>query len=1212
MIKLLVSPERFSAVRLLGRRGRRAPEDDGWTRTRRAQDIYAQALPGARDVETIAALLVRATSELLGVELAALALVEGGVAAGVRAELDGEDVPWWRELRLTLDQEPSAIASVVFEAAPLMLYDVESSPQVKQDVSKALGVKSSLWVPLVSEEQVIAVLTAASTSSRRTFSAGEISCLEELAAETVPALARARSASALAEALAREQLVARLSRRLRAGLDLDSALSVAVAESGPALAASRCYLRLNEHGRIAMGADWSADGFAALGERAADLPEAGLAARERRTVRLEDASTAARNASEREGLAELEVGAALATPIVLDDQPIGVLGFHRPQPGAWTDADATLAEGVARELGLVLQTARLLDENERRLRQQAALLSAAQAVTSELRLETMLQRLVEEVVRLLEGDAADCWISEDDGRLRLRAVHGLPAEEVGSELVPAGTIGEALASGRPVLRRDPAHFEQSEPRAAYRSFQEVVVAPIGEGRGVLSVCSRRADHFRPGDLELLDAFGRLAALALRNAETFEERSRQARIQRGFYRIASVLGQPISLAGTLEAVVQAAREALGGDFAALFMPRRDGLVLAGSEALPATLAAALAEGLAPPQTALLDAAMEGYVLAARDVRDDERFEPEWRALAERADYRSLLAVPVGAGRDGDGTGLVLVFFAETRRFVDDDLELAQHLAGAARGALERSSLYEQERLARALAQRLAHTGGVLAGGLAPTAVLEEVAREAPRLLGVEACAIRALDGDELVVRAVGGEGLEGLLGRRSPASAWLSGEVIESRARVVVDDTREDERLVASDPILGLGYEAYLGVPLAAVEGALQGVLAVYAFRPRSWRPEEVEALLALAANASAALANAELYQRVALERERSLAILANIADGIVAVDREGRVVLWNAAAEQITGVPTRAALGRSPQEVLGRTLESDDPRASGNRLVSIPGGGEETWLSLTEAVMRDPAGEVAGRVYAFRDISADRLVEQMKSDFVSTVSQQLRRPLTSIYGFAETLLRSDVLFGEDERRTFLGYISSESERLTRIVDALLSVARLDAGNLQVVLAPTDVADVVTAVVAEAEVSGNVNGHRLVVDLPPEPLTAAADGDKLRQVLGNLVENALKFSPPGGIVTVAAWGAPDVVRIRVADDGIGIPASERQRIFRKFYRDPRAGGPSGAGLGLFIAQGLTSAMGGRISVASAEGEGASFTLELQPAARGTSEGADERV
>jgi PAS domain S-box-containing protein len=382
------------------------------------------------------------------------------------------------------------------------------------------------------------------------------------------------------------------------------------------------------------------------------------------------------------------------------------------------------------------------------------------------------------------------------------------------------------------------------------------------------------------------------------------------------------------------------------------------------------------------------------------------------------------------------------------------------------------------------------------------------------------------------------------------------------------------------------------------------VLSVYARKPRKWRPEEVEALLALAGNTSAALANAELYSRVSLEKERSVAILANIADGIVAVDRDGRVVLWNSAAEEISGVAQEEAIGRTTVQVLQRQLESAEAETpSGQRLISITRGGEEVWLSLSEAVMRDPLGAVAGRIFAFRDISADRMVEQVKSDFVAAVSHELRTPLTSIYGFAETLLRQDIPFGEEERRIFLGYIASESERLTEIVDQLLNVARLDAGDLQVELGRIDVGSVVSELVETVEESGVMNGHRFEIDLPEEPLAAEADPDKVRQIFNILVENALRYSPGGGTVTVGARRSDDRVEVRVVDQGIGIPAAERERIFRKFYRAESAArdGAAGTGLGLFIAKELVTAMGGRIWVESTEGEGSSFSFEL-PAAR----------
>jgi PAS domain S-box-containing protein len=376
------------------------------------------------------------------------------------------------------------------------------------------------------------------------------------------------------------------------------------------------------------------------------------------------------------------------------------------------------------------------------------------------------------------------------------------------------------------------------------------------------------------------------------------------------------------------------------------------------------------------------------------------------------------------------------------------------------------------------------------------------------------------------------------------------------------------------------------------------VLAVYSQRPRTWREEEVEALVALAGNASAVLSNAELYQRVAIERERSVAILSNVADGIVAVDRDGEVVLWNEAAETITGVPAAAALGRTPVEVLQRELASEDQAGAGERLLAIQRGGEEVTLSLTEAVMRDPLGSVSGRIYAFRDVSSERIVEQMKSDFVSTVSHQLRAPLTSIYGFAETLLRRDVLFGEAERETFLGYIASEAQRLTSIVDTLLSIARLEAGDLHVELVPTDLRDVVSEAVTSIQQGAEVNGHRFVLHLPDEPLAASADREKLGQILMNLLDNAVKFSPDGGTVTVEAHRRAGRVEVRIVDEGQGIPEDERERIFSKFHRadsTPRAA--SGAGLGLFIARGLVRAMGGRIWVDSAEGGGSSFAFEL---------------
>ncbi len=1203
-----------SDLLLSGARAREAEELVS-LRDRELDAVAALASSLARMHEPVAVgrTLLDEIVALLGVDFSALALIgeDGREAHGLVARSGSKDVEWWSEMRIDLVDEPSGIASAYFDASPVAVYDVEASPLVSRRLAKAAGAKSAAFVPLTVDERVTGVLVLATTSQRRAFSPEELRLMQAVAGEAAIALDRARSAAALDEALARERLVAEISRRVRSVHDLDTVTRVAVTETGRALGASRCFLRLGEPGeRLPMRAEWFAEGLSPIGEEAVErLPASNLAARERRTVAIPDM----RDAPEledpllggREILERLGSRAVLATPVVVFDRMIGVLGLHGAGPRPWTDGDVSVAEAVAHEIGLAVHAAGLLEENERRLGEQSALLKAAQVVASELELNAVLQRLVDEVAGLLRAEAVDCYLLDTErGVLRCAAVHGLSEEMLGFEFsADRGLAGRAILRGRSALADDYAQVPEAVPHPAYEGFRSAIVAPMrwsGEVKGVLGVGTRDpARRLTHAEADLLETFANLAALALRNAESFEERSRQARVQRGFYRIASVLAEPISLEETLDALAQAAAEALGGASAAVIMPGADDLRLAGLHGLPAPLIRFLEEGLGGPDDPLRACARRRRVLAAPRIAEDDRFDERWQRIADECGYRSLLAAPVEAPRSEEG-GLVLVFFAEERRFADDDLELARNLTAAARGALERSGLFEGERRSRALAQQLARTTSFLAPELDPAVVLDEVVRRAPELLSADAAVLRLLEGDELVVGAASGAPDPAALEVRLPSTARLAGDAVQSRGPVAVSDARDDQRLLQADPVLAAGYAGYAGAPLVGPEGTVHGVLSVYAVEPRLWADEEIETLVAFADNVSAALSSAELYQNVALEKERSVAILSNIADGIVAVDREGKVVLWNAAAEEITGVPTEEALGLAPAEVLQRDLESPGDTPTGERLVSIRRGGEEIWLSLTEAVMRDPAGAVAGRIFAFRDISAERVVEHMKREFVSNVSRELRSPLTSIYGFGETLLRDDVLFGEEERETFLRYITSEAGRLTGIVDRLLAVARLDSGDLQVNLAPTDVAAVVKEVVSAAEHSFGGSGHTFVLDLPPEQVEADADRDKLRQIVTDLVENAVKYSPDGGTIAVSVSRRDDTVEIGVDDEGIGIPESERNRIFTKFYRAESEGrdlASGGSGLGLFIAKELLAAMRGRIWVRPRDGRGSSFVFTL---------------
>src|SRR5204863_1750074 len=280
---------------------------------------------------------------------------------------------------------------------------------------------------------------------------------------------------------------------------------------------------------------------------------------------------------DRKRLLDLGSRAVLATPITVFDEIVGVLALDRPDAGDWADTEKALVEAIARELGLALHVARLLAVNEQRLEQQAGLLKAAQALASELQVDAVLQRLVDQVAQLLGVDAADCYLLDAArGTLRCAAVHGLPAELVGFEFpFEKGVAGEALRTSRPVIAAEYQHTADPVPHAAYAGFSGAMVAPMvwgGETLGVLGVGRRGGGSFAPGEADVLRTFAGLASLALRNAETFADRTRQTQVQRGFYRIASVLGQSLSLPATYEAVAQAATEALGGSYAAVLAPR----------------------------------------------------------------------------------------------------------------------------------------------------------------------------------------------------------------------------------------------------------------------------------------------------------------------------------------------------------------------------------------------------------------------------------------------------------------------------------------------------------------------------------------------------------------------------------------------------------------------------------------------------------------
>jgi signal transduction histidine kinase len=326
-----------------------------------------------------------------------------------------------------------------------------------------------------------------------------------------------------------------------------------------------------------------------------------------------------------------------------------------------------------------------------------------------------------------------------------------------------------------------------------------------------------------------------------------------------------------------------------------------------------------------------------------------------------------------------------------------------------------------------------------------------------------------------------------------------------------------------------------------------------------------------------------------------------VGDGVFLLDEDGVVRLWNREAELVTGRPRDDALGRPVGELFERweTIASEIPVAKGHapaRPVTLPvdSAGRELWLSFV--AVRSPAGIV----YAFRDLSSERRLDEVQSDFIATVSHELRTPMTAVLGAAKTLLRDDIDLAPERRRELLRMIGDQGTRLTQITEEILLASRLDRGELRLETSRLDLAELVRATV-ETMRQRLPSSISLTTQLESNG-AAVGDRDRVEQVLVNLLDNAIKYSPDGGAVVVSTMRVPEAVRVTVQDEGIGIPQPEQSAIFEKFYRaDPHLKEvPSGTGLGLYISRELVRRMGGRIGVRSQLGAGSTFFFELPSA------------
>lgn len=346
--------------------------------------------------------------------------------------------------------------------------------------------------------------------------------------------------------------------------------------------------------------------------------------------------------------------------------------------------------------------------------------------------------------------------------------------------------------------------------------------------------------------------------------------------------------------------------------------------------------------------------------------------------------------------------------------------------------------------------------------------------------------------------------------------------------------------------------------------------------------------------------------------------LDDLPDAVVVVGGDGRVVYANHATERLAGVAAERLRDRPLDEVL--PLHDGAGNAwwgCSRKLRQLPGvrripgrelqlvlGSRVVPVELAATFLRDRQGRFLEALCVLRDDSARRRGDVTRAELITTLAHELRSPLTSVKGFTSTLLHRWERFPDDQKRFMLATVNDDADRVTRLINELLDVSRIEAGRLELRRRPVELAKIAGDVVERFKLEPD--GHTFGISFPEAFPEVYADADKVAQVLTNLVENAVKYSD-GGRVTVSGEVVDGSAEVAVRDQGVGIPAEQIPLIFTKFYRRGGRGVPSGTGLGLYIARGLVEAHGGRISVASEVGRGTEVRFRLPLTGPGTAPG-----
>jgi GAF domain-containing protein len=1062
--------------------------------------------------------------------------------------------------------------------------------------------------PMIWQEEAIGVIHVLDRAEERRFTETDLDLLSLFANHAAIAVENARLLEVADQRVAELQAVRQASLQLTSTLELEPVLKTILQSALELVSADDAHVFLYDNDQLEFGAAlWNGEHQQEPYDSVRPHGLTYTVARTGERVVVSDAMSDPLFADRK------WEGAIVGLPLTVGAEVQGVMNIAYERPHRFSDDELRVLELLADQAALAIRNARLYNETRGSALEQETLREAALSLTTALERDEVVERILAQLQRVVPYDTASVQLLQGD-QLELVGGRGFPNLE---ELL--GVTFDCNAKDNPnrevVLTRKPIILEDAakvyeefrrEPhaQAVIRSWLGVPMLVGDRLIGMIALDKREPGFYGQEHAGLAEAFAAQAGVAIENAQLHQETVRQLAQTEVLREMMLAAASTLDFDQVLDRTIDVLEDAMGIEYLGLMRPDESGRFMIGH---PSMLGFARPDGR---YRFPIDQCVSGQVYQAGEpmILSDIRQAEVYAAADE--DVRSEMAVPV---RIGDK--VVAVLSLESSRldaFNEDDLAFFIAVAGQLGVAMENAQLFEAEREQRQLSEALEEAAAAVSSTLELEQVLDRILEQVERVVAGDTFNIMLIRNEYAYVVRWRGYEKTGVADSISTYSVRLSEYPTLSRMSqtgrpILIPDTAEED-----DWVLQEGWEWLRSCVAAPIQigGTTVGFLNVDSTNPGQFSTDDARRLETFASHAATAIENARLYERLrdhaemlgerVAERTAQLqaqyarleAILDSTVNGIVVAGPGGELVLANPIArEWLT-----QSLSPEEADLLRRTLQDLANRAEENPEQVLELTGLD--LQLRAANIEESGVEGATAVVAIHDISHLKALDRMKSRFVSNVSHELRTPIATIKLFAHLMQK------QPERwREYLEPLAQEADHQANLVEDILEISRVDAGRLEIKPEPTNLNELIEIVVVNHATRAREDGLTLehqAVEPGPECL---ADPQRLIQVLDNLIDNALRYTPEGGKVTIATGEAEAEGRfwatVTIADTGMGIPADELPHVFERFFRGekPRMMQTSGTGLGLAIVNEIAGLHGGRVTVESEVDAGSAFTVWL---------------